>query len=475
MNFGRKLLGVSSVLTLLVLAFVVNRATGVPVPFGTEPIGDWSVDGRVYAMEIVDRTVIVGGTFSNATSSGGDSVARSNLAAFDLDTGELVEGFVANTNGAVRALEYVGGQMYVGGSFRNINGVTKNRLAAINPQSGAVNTAFHLSATSHVYALASTSNRLFLGGAFGTFAGQSHGRLAAVNLLDGTADHNFNAGTDANVFGLSVSPDESSLHLGGTFTSVNGEARDWLATVDSADGTLDPTTYDARSIVIDLESSGDGAHVFGAIAGSGNQAAAHSTADGLRVWRARADGDVQAVHESGGNVYYGFHESYEGDTMLKMMAADGTTGVVEDQYRVPLDDYWGVWDIDSTSDRLVVGGEFTYAGGTPVSNFMILPALDDGGNEPSVLVEYNSEWEYLDAGTNPDASWDTPAFAGTWASGAAELGYGDGDEATVVSYGDDPDRKHYTTWFRQEFELDELPTGALVVELLADDGAPSNH
>jgi len=38
-----------------------------------------------------------------------------------------------------------------------------------------------------------------------------------------------------------------------------------------------------------------------------------------------------------------------------------------------------------------------------------------------------------------------------WASGPAQLGYGDGDEATVVSYGPDSGSKYITTYFRHTF------------------------
>ena len=41
----------------------------------------------------------------------------------------------------------------------------------------------------------------------------------------------------------------------------------------------------------------------------------------------------------------------------------------------------------------------------------------------------------------------------TWASGPAELGYGDGDEATTVSYGPSSSNKYITTYFRRTFTV----------------------
>src|SRR6187200_1947878 len=51
------------------------------------------------------------------------------------------------------------------------------------------------------------------------------------------------------------------------------------------------------------------------------------------------------------------------------------------------------------------------------------------------LVPAGSVWRYWDRGT-VTAGWQAPTFADAdWPSGPAELGYGDHDEATVVSFG----------------------------------------
>src|SRR5438876_4151242 len=58
---------------------------------------------------------------------------------------------------------------------------------------------------------------------------------------------------------------------------------------------------------------------------------------------------------------------------------------------------------------------------------------------PSNNVTYiarGGTWKYLDNGTNQGSVWDTLGFSDSaWKSGAAQLGYGDGDEATVVGFG----------------------------------------
>ncbi len=59
----------------------------------------------------------------------------------------------------------------------------------------------------------------------------------------------------------------------------------------------------------------------------------------------------------------------------------------------------------------------------------------------------------------------------TWAAGPAQLGYGDGDEATVVGYGGNASNKYITTYFRKSFELTDVARfRSLSFSLLADDG-----
>jgi len=72
--------------------------------------------------------------------------------------------------------------------------------------------------------------------------------------------------------------------------------------------------------------------------------------------------------------------------------------------------------------------------------------------QPVVLVAPGEEWHYLDTGENAGTAWRQPAFNDSqWASGAAQLGYGQGDERTQISYGPDDFLKNTTTYFRKKF------------------------
>jgi len=94
------------------------------------------------------------------------------------------------------------------------------------------------------------------------------------------------------------------------------------------------------------------------------------------------------------------------------------------------------------------------------------------GPENNRLISRGSMWKYLDDGSDQGTEWTHLSFDDSqWASGRAQLGYGDGDEATVVEQGPD-DNRHTTTYFRKAFRVDDAEDyQSLTIRLLRDDGA----
>nr|MBC8447313.1 metallophosphoesterase [Chloroflexota bacterium] len=91
----------------------------------------------------------------------------------------------------------------------------------------------------------------------------------------------------------------------------------------------------------------------------------------------------------------------------------------------------------------------------------------------TVLMPTGSIWRYLDDGSDQGTACREPDFDDSgWASGPAQLGYGDGDETTVVSYGGDAGNKHITTYFRHSFDVEDASIfESLTLRVLRDDGA----
>ncbi len=94
---------------------------------------------------------------------------------------------------------------------------------------------------------------------------------------------------------------------------------------------------------------------------------------------------------------------------------------------------------------------------------------------PVELIPAGSVWRYLDDGSDQGTNWAQIGFdESTWTNGPAQLGYGDGDEATEISYGGNQQSKHITYYFRNTFVLTRGQALALrgtELRVLRDDGA----
>ena len=89
------------------------------------------------------------------------------------------------------------------------------------------------------------------------------------------------------------------------------------------------------------------------------------------------------------------------------------------------------------------------------------------------LVGRGATWRYLDDGSDQGTAWRDPGFDdGAWSTGRSQLGYGDGDEDSLVGFGGDPLNKFITTYFRHEFQVpDPGSLQGLTLHLMRDDGA----
>ena len=89
------------------------------------------------------------------------------------------------------------------------------------------------------------------------------------------------------------------------------------------------------------------------------------------------------------------------------------------------------------------------------------------------LISKGSTWRYLDNGSNQGTIWRIGAFSDShWNLGSAQLGYGDGDENTVISFGPNSAAKYITTYFRKSFSMPEASVmSEVTVNILRDDGA----
>jgi hypothetical protein len=186
-------------------AAAIDSRGGVLLPWAPDP------DGPVFDLAPVGDTVYLAGDF--ATVGG---VARSALAAVDGSTSELGS-LRLPFNGPVRAMKAAGGTMFVAGDFTVVgsggSARTRNRAAAFDLSTGAL-TAWNPDVSDRVNAIDVRDQTVYLGGQFHTVQGNARQFIAAVDS-DAGVPTAFIATPGHPLFSVKSSP--FGLLVGGQF------------------------------------------------------------------------------------------------------------------------------------------------------------------------------------------------------------------------------------------------------------------
>ena len=185
-----------------------------------------------------------------------------------------------------------------------------------------------------VYAVASTGTSVLAGGFFTTIGGQARNYLAAVDPTTGLAtswNPNPSTSTFANVLALAVTG--SSVYVGGTFTSIGGQSRNHLAAIDATTGTAMAWNPGVNGLVNSVVANG-AVFAGGQFTGVGgvsrnNLAAIYATTGAVTSWNPGANATVNMVVAHGNTIYVGGDFSQVGgQSRPRLAAVDPLTGNV---------------------------------------------------------------------------------------------------------------------------------------------------
>lgn len=151
-------------------------------------------------------------------------------------------------------------------------------------------------------------------------------------------------------------PTANLLYASGYFRTLSGTNRYGMGTVSSRSGALaSPAFASSARPTLGLAMNDDGTRLYGALASSSNSVSAWRTSDAARPWTHRTDRDSQAVTHHAGKVYFGFHDGFQGDTSLRLLAADANTGALDPSFRPTFDLFWGVFSVAASDQGLIAG------------------------------------------------------------------------------------------------------------------------
>lgn len=464
-----------------------------------------------------DRMFVAGAFLDVQESKNATPIPQAYVAAFDVDSGEWISSWTPTLDRAAYALDVLpNGSVLVGGEFETVNGQVRRGLVALDPTTGAIDPTFEgsvdrpwSSARAMVREIEIVGSDVYVAGNFSHLDGRGGSRTRvykAGRFADdrGTVDASWKPEvTGSGVWGMAIDPARGEAHLTGFFSAVNGEAdTGYFHTVDTASGAtvagkIDlPRNYPVSQFEIfdvavgnDLVFTIGEQHIVQVLAADDHQMIGYhhtgNTNDGFD-WTGGFAGGAYQVGERIGNVIFagchctysvrnGWVNHYSSFTGRRtphrlVMAYDASTGELIESFmpdiHSPRDGTWAVGS--DTNGCLYLGGDFHVGGvdsGRPHWLGGFAKLCGDGPRLDGLLLDAESEWRYQDGGTVA-AGWTEPGFDdGAWPVGAAELGFGDGDENTVLTPGD------VTYYARTSFTLDGPIPSSLELHLKADDGA----
>jgi trimeric autotransporter adhesin len=307
-------------------ASVPPIAPEVPGLVTSDPLPTVQIDGVVWDQHVLGNTVYVVGNFTTARPAGSppgvNEVTRQHMLAYDLTTGQLIPGFVANLNNQATVVTSSpdGSRLYIGGLFTSVNGVTRYHLAALDPTTGAVIPGFFPYTDYGVNAIVHTPSAVYVGGSFnraGT-GGQDRSNLAAFSPTTG-ALLDWAPQADDRVFAMELAPDGSRLFVAGQFRNINGQQAIGVAPVDPVTGALIPWPANevvrvgnpGNGAIYDLRISGNdvyaGGFTFGRSGGNLEGVFKADAYSGVIEWIEDCHGDTYKLFPVNGYVYKASH------------------------------------------------------------------------------------------------------------------------------------------------------------------------
>jgi trimeric autotransporter adhesin len=351
----------------------IDASTGIATSWNP------SANGGVWTLFASPAVVYAGGWFDWIGGS-----PRSGIAAIDRQTG-IATTWDPSPGRGVRTLTVSGTTVYFGGDFLSVGGEQRKRAAAVDRERGQL-TGWDPHFGDMVGVISAWENNLYVGGYFTCANGKDRTGIAALDAATGqpTEWNPVVSGESKSVYAIAV--DDNTVYLGGSFTSLNGNARNNTGAVSKATGEVQPWTSDADGEVLSLILSGNTVFAQGLFRHIGGKArttvAALDAASGeVRNWDPLPGDVVRAMALSGNTLYLGGYFLTLGGVQRRFIGAvDALTGVPTD---------WNpgansiVWALLLRGGRVYAGGAFTEMGGAQRNR---LAALD---TETGTVLSWN--------------------------------------------------------------------------------------
>lgn len=300
----------------LVGMLVVTAQPASASTIGPAPIPWATANGPVLTstiMRIPQEVLLVGGNFTQITQKNGTVVAAQNFAAIDVASGAVI--FHANTGstGYVRTVYATWGNIYIGGNFTAVNGVSRGHIAQLDAYTGALK----------------NWKPADIGVVNAVTAGQQAVYYGSSNKVNAASPANAAAIWSQPVSGgpvksLRLLSDEQRLFVGGLFEKVGTLTQHGLMMIYPAiSGAVNPgfVTHLATDSGVGVSGSYDGeealslvedawGNIYAGIGGIQNGIYQLDGWSGATKWYQPYEADVQGIGYFGTNIIAGYHRNH---------------------------------------------------------------------------------------------------------------------------------------------------------------------
>ena len=370
-----------------------------------------SPNNYVESLYLDGTTLYVGGFFSNI-----DGQSRNYIAAFDTTTGNLtswnplLSGYCGDSP-SVKTMESDGTNIYLGGSFSQVNGNARPCAASVLKSDASITTWNPNLSGGSVYKLIIDGSNIYLAGFFTTVGGNSSRGLARVDNVNGSYDAGFTQSVSNYVRDMELSG--TTLYVGGYFTTVGGVSRTNLVAINTSTNSLTSWNpdMDTYSSVYDLEIDGSTLYATGNGLNSGAMIAGGVERTGIiglntstalpTSWDPGLSSSVESIA-----IY---------DSEIFLSTESFLVDATQRKYLLELDSNGDVTDFDAQSDG-------------PVNNLIVdNDSLFVVGAFSTIGGEVREDVAKLDRTTGLSTSWNTNQDNKVYAMGF------DGDSTLYIS------------------------------------------
>ncbi len=330
----------------------------------------------------------VGNSYKVKITTGAKDLAGNALTSDSTSTGFSTQNPTVGTgaNNEIYSIAKYCNTLYVGGSFTTLGGQTRNSIGSIDLLTGST-TSWNPGTDSAVYAIALSGTTLFVGGNFTIAGGSARSKLASFDITTGSLN-----GWNPVITGSQINtivPDNSIIYVGGLFSTVGATTRNNIAAIDM-NGIGNATSWyptggttGAFPDVNVIEFSGSNIYIGGRFSTIGGQAVQYlavadkSTGVVNGSWYPASGGTLTMVNSlaisSTGSIYVGGQFTIFSAACTRVLLAEvnDSTGVCNSSFTANMSGtYLKTLVLNSTS--LYLGGFFTNSGGSIRNNLSVL-------------------------------------------------------------------------------------------------------